>query len=71
MNEKYSLAEIRKLGELIVKYKEDDDKELKNLEGKTRYDYMWRKHVTTKSKQGFLPTAVVFDSIYFSPRINI
>lgn len=40
MNEKYSLAEKRELGELIVKYKEDDDKELKNLEGKTRYDYM-------------------------------
>ena len=40
MNEKYSLAEKRELGELIVKYKEDDDKEFKNLEGKTRYDFM-------------------------------
>ena len=31
VNEKYSLAEITKLGELVIKYKEDYDKELRNL----------------------------------------
>ena len=46
---KYSLAEKKKLGELIVKYK-DNNKELKNLEGKTHYDckrkstYRWNQN---------------------------
>ena len=49
VKEKYSLAEKKKLGELIVKYK-DNDKELKNLEGKTHYDckrkstYRWNQN---------------------------
>ena len=49
VKEKYSLVEKKKLGELIVKYK-DNDKELKNLEGKTHYDckrkstYRWNQN---------------------------
>ena len=42
----------------MVKYKEDYDKELQNLEGKTLYDYKQRKHVPMKPKQGFLATTV-------------
>ena len=35
---KYSLSEKKQLGELISNHKEKYDKELKVLEGKTRYD---------------------------------
>ena len=71
MNEKYSLAEKRELGELIVKHKKKYDKELKNLEGNTHYDYKRKKHLPMKPKRGFLATAVVVSSVYFSPRVNI
>ena len=57
-NEKYSLAEKMELGELVNKYKEEYDKELKDLEGKTSYDYKRKKHVPMKPKQGFLTAAV-------------
>ena len=50
VNEKYSLAEKRELGELIQKYKEVYDKESKELEGKTKYDYKRKKHVQVKPK---------------------
>ena len=56
---------------MIVKYKEDYDKEIKNLDGKIHYDYKRKKHVPMKPKQGFLTTSVVFNSVYFSPRVNI
>ena len=58
VSERYSLAEKKELGEIIVKYLEDYDKEVRNLEGKTHYDYKRKKHVPTKPKQGFLVTAV-------------
>ena len=37
--EKYSLPEKKQLGELISNHKEKYDKELKELERKTRYDH--------------------------------
>ena len=49
--EKYSLAEEKKLGELV-----EYDKEVKALQGKTHYDYKRKKHVLKKPKQGFLAT---------------
>ena len=55
-NEKYSLAEKMELAELVNK--EEYDKELKDLEGKTSYDYKQKKHVLMKPKQGFLAAAV-------------
>ena len=58
VSERYSLAEKKELGEIIVKYLEDYDKEVRNLEGKTHYDYKTKKHVPMKPKQGFLVTAV-------------
>ena len=57
VKEKYSLAEKKKLGELIVKYK-DNDKELKNLEGKTHYDckrkstYRWNQNKSLPDNAG-------------------
>ena len=48
----------KELGELIVKYKVVYDKELKNLESKTYYDYKRKKCVPMKRKQGLLATAV-------------
>ena len=36
--EKYFLSEKKQLGELISNHKEIYDKELKEVEGKTRYD---------------------------------
>ena len=53
MNEKYSLAEKKELGELIDKYKEDYDKKLRNLEGKSSYDYKRKIHVPIKTKTRF------------------
>ena len=51
---------------MIVKYKEDYDKGLKNIEGKAHYGYnRKKKYVPMKPKQGFLATAVVYNSIYF------
>ena len=58
VSERYSLAEKKELGEIIVKYLEDYDKEVRNLEGKTHYDYKRKKQVPMKPKQGFLVTAV-------------
>ena len=58
VNEKYPLAEKKGTWELIVKYKEDYDRELKNLESKTHYDYKRKKHLPMKLKQGFLATAL-------------
>ena len=56
--EKYSLTEIRDLGELVEKYNKEYDKEVKALQGKTCYDYKGKKHLPIKPKQGFLATAV-------------
>ena len=56
--EKCSLSEKKQLGELISNHKEKYDKELKELEGKTRYDHKQKKHVPMKRKQGFIATAV-------------
>ena len=56
--EKYSLSEKKQLGKLISNNKEKYDKELKELEGKTRYDHKRRKHVPVKPKQGLIATAV-------------
>ena len=56
--EKYSLSEKKQLGELISNHKEKYDKELKELKGKTRYDYKRKKHVPMKPKQGFIAAAV-------------
>ena len=39
VNEKYSLDKKNELWEMIVKFKEDYDKELKNLESKTHCNY--------------------------------
>ena len=65
------LVKKKELRDLIVKYKEDYDKEIKNLDGKIHYDYKRKKHVPMKPKQGFYTTSVVFNSVYFSPRLNI
>ena len=54
----YILAEKTELGELINKYKEKYDKELKDLEGKTNYDYKRKKHAPMKPKQSFIAAAV-------------
>ena len=56
--EKYSLAEKKKLEELVEKYKKEYDKEVKVLQGKSHYDYKRKKHAPIKPKQGFLATAV-------------
>ena len=56
--EQYSLSEKRELGELVSKHKEKYDNEVKELEGKTRYDYKRKKHVQLKPQQGFLAAAV-------------
>ena len=56
--EKYSLVQKKELGELLEKYKKEYNKEVKALQGKTRYDYKRKKHVPIKPKQGFLPTVV-------------
>ena len=42
--EKYSLAEKKELGKLVEKYKNEHDKEVKALQGKTHYDYKQIKH---------------------------
>ena len=47
----------KELGELVETYKKEYDKEVKALQGKTRYDYKRKKHVPIKLKQGFLATA--------------
>ena len=56
--EMYTLAEKKELGELDNKQKQKYDKELKDLEGKTNYDYKRKKHVPMKPKQGFIAAAV-------------
>ena len=50
----YTLAEKKELGELVNKYKEKYNKGLKNLEGKTNYNYKRKEHVSVKPKQGFI-----------------
>ena len=54
----YTLAEKKKLGELVNKYKEKYDKELKDLEGKSSYDYKRKMHAPMKPKRAFLAAAV-------------
>ena len=39
-------------------HKEKYDKELKEVEGKTRYDHKRKKHVPMKPKQGFIAAVV-------------
>ena len=56
--EKYSLSEKKQLGELISNHNEKYDKELKELEGKTRYDHKRKKHVAMKPKQSFITAAI-------------
>ena len=56
--EKYSLSEKKQLGELISNHKEKYDKELKELEAKTRHDHKRKKHVPMKPKQDFIAAAV-------------
>ena len=56
--EKYSLSEKKQLGELISNHEEKYDKELKELEGKTRYGHKRKKPVPVKPKQGFIVAAV-------------
>ena len=51
--EKYSLSEKKQLGELISNHKEKYDKELKELEGKTRYDHKRKKTCTNETKTRF------------------
>ena len=58
IKEQYSSIEKRELGELVNKHKEKYDNEVKELEGKTRYDYKRKKHVQLKPQQGFLAAAV-------------
>ena len=50
------------LGELIFNHKEKYGKELKELEGKTRYDHKRKRHVPMKPKQGFIAAAVRDDA---------
>ena len=50
--EKYYLPEKKQLGKLISNHKEKYDKELKELELKTRYYHKQKKHVPMKPKQG-------------------
>ena len=59
IKKKYSLSEKKQLGGLISNHKEKYDKELKELEGKTRYDHKRKKHVPMKPKQGFIAAAVL------------
>ena len=47
-NEKYSMFERKELGMLVQKFKEEYDKELKTLDGKTTYDSKRKKHVPFK-----------------------
>ena len=56
--EKYFLSEKKQLGELISNHKEKHDKELKELEGKTRCDHKRKKHVPMKPKQCFITAPV-------------
>ena len=56
--EKYSLSGKKQLRELISKHREKCDKELKELEGKTRYDHKRKKHVPIISKQDFIAAGV-------------
>ena len=56
--EKYSFAAKKELGELVLKYKKEYDKEVKALHRKTHYGYKPKKHVPIKPKQGFLAAAV-------------
>ena len=51
VSEKYSLAKKGELGELIVKYKEDYGKGLKNIEGKTHYGYNRKQKNTYRRNQ--------------------
>ena len=59
IKKKYSLSEKKQFGGLISNHKEKYDKELKELEGKTRYDHKRKKHVPMKPKQGFIAAAVL------------
>ena len=54
----YTLTEKKEMGELVNKYKEKYDKELKDLECETSYDYKRKKHVPMKPKQAFIAAAV-------------
>ena len=56
--EMHTSAEKKEPRELVNRYKEKYDKELKDLEGKTNYDYKRKKHVPMKPKQGFIAAAV-------------
>ena len=51
--EKYSQSEKKQLGELISNHKEKYDKELKELDGKTRYDHKRKKTCTNETKTTF------------------
>ena len=51
--EKYSLSEKKQPRELISNHKEKYDKELKELEGKTRYDHKEKKTCTNETKTRF------------------
>ena len=50
---KYFLSEKKQLGELISNHKEKYNKDLKELEGKTKYGYKRKQLVPMKPKQGF------------------
>ena len=43
-HEMYTLAEKKEPEELVNRYNKKYDKELKDLEGKTNYDYKWKKY---------------------------
>ena len=48
------LAGKKELGESVNEYEEKYDKELKDLEGKTNYNFKRKKYVPMKPKQGFM-----------------
>ena len=57
--EMHTSAEKKEPRELVNRYKEKYDKELKDLEGKTNYDYKRKKLVPMKpAKQSFIAAAV-------------
>ena len=56
--ESYSNEEKLALGELVCKYHEGYEAEIKRNKSKTKYDYKHKKHVPLKPKCGYLAKAV-------------
>ena len=57
-NESYSNEEKLALGELVCKYHEEYEAEIKRNTGKTKHDFRRKKHVPIKPKCGYLAKAV-------------